>query len=493
MNIDDMSPEKQKALLYYVLSKRFDLFTRKVFNTVSPAHDYVHNWHIDAISDYLMAVESGDIRRLIINMPPRSLKSISVSIAFPAWLLGRNPATQILSASYSQKLSTSHSIDTRHVINSEWYKHTFPETRIERDQNEKTKIKTTARGHRIATSVGGSATGEGGDYLILDDPVNPKEAASEAERETANNWIGQTFFTRENNPNTSRIILVMQRLDEDDPTGHILASGQEWEHLVLPAIFEKSTTISIGNKSYHVDRGEYLHPERMGPEVLDTRRRELGEYGFAGQYMQRPAPAEGGMVKRHHFTVDENFPRSFEMVIHSWDTAIKAGAGNDYSCCTVWGIRKNGFYLIDVVNKRLEYPDLKREVLNLYNRDQPSFVLIEDKASGQQLIQDLRRESIVPIICIQPNKDKVSRFIGCTDQIEAGNVYVPSDAMWVDSYIDQLCVFPKGKHDDMVDSTSQFITWSKPRFDNLLNMQHNPFEDSQGDDYDGSRNRVSGY
>lgn len=400
----------------------------------------------------------GDIKRLIINIPPRSLKSISVSVALPAYLLAHNPSEQIVVASYADKLALKHSVDTRLILNQPWYKTLYPDVVLAADQNEKGKFQTTARGHRIATSVGGSVIGEGGNFLIVDDPLNPMQALSDSMRTNANTWFDQSFSTRLNNKKTGVIVVVMQRLHEDDLTGHLLAKGG-WEHLCLPSIAEKKTIVEIGNFRKVREEGELLHPEREGKKELDAIRRELGEYGFAGQMQQRPVPLGGGMLKVSWFKRYREKPEGFIRIVQSWDTAMKAGDHNDPSCCTTWGVTETGYYLMDVYCERLEYPALKRAAASLYEKWLPDAVLIEDKASGQSLIQDLRNETRLPVLAVNPIGDKITRASSSSALIESGRCYLPESAPWLAGFESELMHFPNGTHDDQVDSTSQFLNW----------------------------------
>ena len=289
---------------------RHDLasFIAKTFQTVDPSAKYLPNWHIEMIAEYLMAASRGEITRLIINMPPRSLKSICVSVAWPAWLLGRDPTQRIMAASYSQSLSVKHSLDCRLVMGSPWYQSLFPEVELTADQNEKAKFMTTQRGFRFATSVGGTATGEGGDMLIMDDPHNPLQAASDVMRQQGIDWFKQTFVSRLNNKKRGAIVVVMQRLHDQDLTGYLQEnSGGLWEHLRLPAIAEKPVTIYMGGFSVERKAGDILQPERESKSQLSQAKIELGSYGFAAQYQQTPLLREGGMVKR-------SWLRRYEMV-----------------------------------------------------------------------------------------------------------------------------------------------------------------------------------
>ncbi len=228
----------ERRLFDAILRQDLASFTAKAFQTVDPGTRYRDNWHIGLVAEHLAACARGEITRLVINMPPRHLKSLCVSVAWPAWLLGQDPGKRIMAASYSRALAVKHALDCRLILGAPWYRRIFPGVALAADQNEKHKVQTTARGHRIATSVGGTATGEGADVLIVDDPHNPRQAMSEKIREKALDWFDQTFSTRLDDKRRGVIVVVMQRLHERDLTGHLLARGG-WEHLCLPAVAEQ--------------------------------------------------------------------------------------------------------------------------------------------------------------------------------------------------------------------------------------------------------------
>lgn len=452
------------SALDHIVANNLSYFIEKSFHTLEPTTDYLHNWHIDAIADYLDACEDGEISKLIINMPPRAMKSKSVSIAWPAYLLGRDPTRQVVVGSYSATLSEKLSVDTKKVMQSSWYQRVFPETRFKRGQNKKSMFELDAGGHRMATSVGGSVTGFGGDFLILDDPVKPDDANSKAKRETANEWMTGTFFSRANNPRKFCLVLVMQRLHEEDCSGILLDMKDQLgdiEQLILPAEFEKKTQIMTPSRIYDVDKGELLQPDRFSEDVLAEKRRVMGAYAYAGQYQQKPAPAGGGVIKTKWFKAFEERPLGFNYLVHSWDTAFKGNAGNDPSVCTIWGVRPEGYYLVGIWKGRVEYPDLKKKVKELGIRDNPDYILIEDKASGQSLIQDLRVSDRFTIVDIPVHKDKISRMSSASPDIEAGNVFIDGGASWLEDFLDECKLFPNAKNDDQVDSMSQFLMWAK--------------------------------
>lgn len=447
------------------MRNRLAPFIKKTFETVDPGAVYSHNWHIDAIAEFLEAVHRREIKRGIINIPPGYLKSISVNVAFPAWTLGKNPSERIVSGSYSEGLSMKHSVDCRLTIQSSWYKNTFPDVRLSEDQNTKQKFQTTARGQRYAVSVGGTVTGDGGNLLIVDDPINPKNAMSDTERTNANDWFDQTFYTRLRDKKNGAILVIMQRLHVDDLTGHLLKKGG-WDLLRIPAIAEQDEEWKLNGGVYYRKKDELLHPDREGAEEIASAKRELGSYGFAGQYQQRPAPLEGGMVELSWFNRYGAIPARENVirVIQSWDTAQKAKEVNDPWGGGTWFETEKGYYLVDSINKRMTYPDGKRTVIGWFDKWQPDVILIEDKSSGESLIQDLRVEGRYPVIAIQPDGDKVTRMSTASPMIEAGNCWLPNASLrmpWLVDYEQEIATFPNSSDKGQVDQTSQFLNWVK--------------------------------
>ena len=326
--------------------------------------------------------------------------------------------------------------------------------------NMKSEFVTTERGHRIATSVGATSIGRGGKYLIGDDLLNPLQALSDVEREKSNTWVDQNLLTRFNNEMKGCFVGVQQRLHVDDTTGHLLAKGG-YEHLSIPLEAEKKEIWDFGSVKHIREVGEILHPERMGSKEVAQKKIDLGSYGFAGQYQQRPAPREGGMIELKWFKQYRTPPAKFIQIVHSWDTASKEKEINDNSALIKWGIAEDGYYVLDVFKDRIRYPVLKKKALGYYDRDNPDAVLIEDKSSGMALIQDLKEDTKMPIIPIEPCGDKVTRLDTCSPIVEAGNVYLPESAPWLVDFENDLSNFPNIPKKDVVDAFSQFLNWVK--------------------------------
>lgn len=456
-------------------------FIRRAWPTIEPATEYLHNWHIDAICEYLEAVSTGDIKRLILNIPPRYMKSISVSVMWPVWSWTRQPSKRFVFSSYSSSLSIKHSVDRRTVIKSEWYQRRWGDVfRLSGDQDVKSEFQNNRRGHMIATSVKGSPTGKGGDVVVVDDPLNPDQAHSEAMRKTANDNFDQTLTTRLDNKKTGAMVVVMQRLHEQDLTGHLLEQGG-WEHLKLPAVAHKRTVV-LGPpperrpiKAREV--GDILWPEREGEAEIAQARTQLGGYGFSGQYDQDPSPAEGGMLKRAwwRFWLPPNwmppigtaYPEGarvlpdLEGLLQSWDMSFKDLKSSDFVAGQVWGWLGADRFLLDQFHDRMDFPATLKAVTNLSAKWPKTHAkLVEDKANGTAVIATLK--SKVPgLLPINPEGGKEARAAAISPQVEAGNVYLPhpSVAPWVSSLIEEAAAFPNAANDDQVDSLTQALLW----------------------------------
>jgi predicted phage terminase large subunit-like protein len=453
-----------------LLRRDFASFIEASFSELNPQTPYAQSSHIDVMASKLAACARGECRRLIINLPPRSLKSHSASVAFPAWLLGQNPSTQLICVSYGQELADKHARDTRQLMTTPFYRQIFPKAAISPERKLVSDFATTAGGVRMATSVGGVLTGRGADIIIIDDPLKPDEAMSETRRTTVNEWYDNSLLSRLNSKETGVIIVVMQRLHQDDLVGHLLEVGN-WEVLSFPAIAEQVEKrvydTPFGPQTYRRLPGDVLDSSRESAETLLKIKQTLGEYNFSAQYQQMPIPVGGAMIKLEWLRNyrPEDLPSEFTYTFQSWDTANKSGELNDYSVCTTWGGYDGNLYLLDVVRRRVNYPDLKRLAKQKAKEFCPSIILIEDKASGTQLIQDLREEGLYEVkpFTPPPNTDKIMRLNSVSAQFEAGKIHLPTSAPWIDEYCRELLTFPGVKHDDQVDSTTQAIEYTRTR------------------------------
>jgi predicted phage terminase large subunit-like protein len=439
----------------------FVSFVRKVFHVVNPSAVFQMNWHICAIAHHLEQVRLGNIKRLIITVPPRSLKSIMCSVAFPAFALGQDPTRRLIVASYSADLAIKHANDFRTVVNSDEYHDIFPAMRISAMKNTQTEVVTTLNGFRLAISIDGALTGRGGDIIAIDDPIAALAALSQKSREHVANWFFNTALSRLDDKQSGAIVLVMQRLHEDDLAGVLLRSSDEWTVLSLPAIAEQDEQIPIDNGQVHLRRaGDVLHPEREPREVLESLRAQLGTETFAAQYQQQPVPPGGAMIKRDWARRYDQLPTS-GLIIQSWDIGHKQGEENDYTVCTTWLICDNRYYLIDVLRGRFDFPTLRRKVAEQAKLHKASQVLIEDPGFGGALIQELKTADF-SVIAVKPEYDKKIRMGIQAGKFENGQVLFPKEAPWLRDLEEELFAFPSGRHDDQVDSISQALSYQPP-------------------------------
>jgi predicted phage terminase large subunit-like protein len=467
-----MSATQQLTYGEYQALLRLDLMTfiERTFYELNPQATFARSPHIEVLATKLAACRLGGYRRLIVCLPPRMLKSIAVSVAFPAWLLGHDPTRQIICASYGQDLSDKHARDCRTVMMSDFYRGLFPRTRLSPEKQSVNDFMTTTQGFRMSTSVGGVLTGRGADIIILDDPLKPDDALSETKRNAANEWFDNTLLSRLNSKETGIIILVMQRVHQDDLVGHVLVHG-DWEVLSLPAIAQEDEEHLIenpfGRRWFRRTAGEALQPERESLETLKNMRQNLGTYNFSAQYQQCPVAIGGSIVQTKwlRFYESHELPSGFGLIVQSWDTANKGGELNDFTACTTWQADFENHYLIDVFRKRLDYPNLKRAVKEHAQKHNADIIIIEDKASGTQLIQDLQAEGVCGLEPYDPGPgiDKQMRLYAVSAEFESGRARLPRSASWKEEYVREITGFPGTKYDDQVDSTTQALEYLKTK------------------------------
>lgn len=465
----DMSIDDQIRLRDALLRQRLSAFIERCFAEIDGSTPYRHNWHIDALAHHLTEVKEGRIRRLLITLPPRSLKSISASIAFPAWLLGHDPSKRIICVSYGQELAVAHSNSFRKIIKADWYRHLFPHTRVDPRKDTELECHTMASGYRMTTTIGGALTGRGGSIVIIDDPMKAADANSEAERRRVKTWFDQTLLTRLDDKTTGAIIIVMQRLHVDDLAGHVL-DHEGFVHLNLPAIAPELAFILTDPVRFkRREPGDILDPHREPLSVLEDLMRRMGSATFSAQYLQDPVPPTGNMVDWDWFQVRQGDDRPAaarrtgrEMIVQSWDTATKANELSDYSACVTARVLGKEVDILNVYRGRLDYPALRKKIIGDRNRWDADTVLIEDKGSGSSLIADLKGQGF-RTVGITPDGDKIVRMSACSAMIEQGSVSIPNEATWIDDFRQELLAFPQSRHDDQVDALSQLLNWVRTR------------------------------
>lgn len=445
-------------------------FARRAWHVLEPAADLKWGWALDAICQHLEAVTNGDITRLLMNVPPGSMKSLLTGVIWPAWEWGpRNmPEMRYVGTAHEETLAIRDSRKCRDLIKSEWYQKLWP-IELAKDLDGKREFGNVSMGSRQARSFT-SMTGVRGDRIILDDPISADNANSEVKLEAARIAFTETLPTRINSEK-SAIVVVMQRLSEKDVSGVILEMGLDYVHLFIPMRFEpeRRCVTSIGWSDPRTKEGELMFPERFGEKQVSELEKTLGSYGAAGQLQQRPAPRGGGIIKEAWFRYYTALPKLEYRTIHV-DTAQKTGQENDYSVFQCWGRSTVGeAVLIDQIRGKWEAPDLLVQARAFWHKHlavQGSVLrsmMVEDKVSGTGLIQTLRREG-VPILPVQRNNDKISRAHDSAPFIESGNVLLPIDAPWLTDLLAEASTFPGGAHDDQLD----------PMFDAIKTVQSLP-------------------
>jgi predicted phage terminase large subunit-like protein len=403
--------------------------------------------HLIFLNRKLLDIAAGRIKRLFVSMPPRHGKSELISKYFTAWYLGSFPDHRVILTSYEADFASQWGRKSRDIL-EEWG-HLFGiELRHDSNAANRWEIKGREGGMQTA-GAGGPITGKGANLFIIDDPVkNSEDADSERMREKMWDWYRSTAYTRLE-PDAA-MLGVMTRWHDDDLAGRILElEGDDWEFINLPALAADDDPLGRAE-------GEALWPERYPREELERIQRTVGSRVWNALYQGLPVP-EGGEIMRSEWWHEYDHTVSPDIVVQSWDTAFKSGQDNDYSVCTTWGIAGNDYYLLDLWRGRVEYPELRRVALQLYEKWRPSKVLIEDKASGQSLIQELKKGTPMPLIAVKVDKDKVTRAHAATPLIESGRVLIPKHAPWAATLVKECADFPHGKHDDIVDSVTQFL------------------------------------
>ena len=504
-----VTPEARDLVLAEAGQRSLRYFVNLAWPLVEPGTVFRSNWHIDAICEYLEAQTAGEIPKLLINIPPRHMKSLTVAVFWPCWEWLTNPSTRWLFASYAGQLATRDSVKCRSIIESQGLRGARGDlTLLERvgyrgllrllgqewelaaDQNQKTRFENTARGHRISTSVGGSATGEGGDRLVIDDPHKADEVQSDVMRESVLEWHDQTWTTRRNDPNTSTMTIIMQRLHEKDLAGHVIEKGG-WVHLCLPAEYEPKhpfvTPPGVEIRGGRVLRGdertepgELLWPSHVGEDVIAELQGLLGSYGYSGQFQQRPTPAEGGIFKRSWWRfydpallADGHIATRLGLtrVYTTWDTALKEKTSSDYTVGIAWGEAGANRYVLRLVRGRWSLVETIHQAVSmeawLREHAMADAVVqhyVENAAMGPDLISALKHR-VQGVTKLTADVDKQARAFAVTPAIEAGNVLLPgvqaSDGSgydpagtpdWVQALVEECGAFPNGANDDQVDA-----------------------------------------
>ena len=449
-------------------------FVRQSWHVLEPGTPYLPNWHIDLICEYLEAVARGDVNRLIINIPPRYGKSLLTSIMWPCWLWATRPESRWIFASYSLPLSYKLSVDRRTLLLSDWYQSRWgADFKLSEDLNMKSEFGNSRRGQMVASSVGGTLTGKGGNFLVVDDPLHPLEALSDADRERANTWFSQTLSSRLDDKRKGAIVIIMQRLHEMDLSGYLLESSDDWVHLQIPAIADEKQEyrFPITGRTIVREPGDLLWAEREGLEEIEKQRTMMGAYAFSGQYLQQPVPSGGALFKHEWLRYYKELPNYWGMIISPWDCAFSARAS--YVVGQVWGRNETRNYLLDQVRGKWDFPQTISMMRDLNSKwPLANGMLIEEKANGSALISILKNE-IGGVIPVNPHGSKEARAAAVTPLFESGKVFLPDPQIepWVADYASEILKFPGGSHDDQVDATSQALAYIEEKYREITNAK----------------------
>jgi predicted phage terminase large subunit-like protein len=445
-------------------------FVRQAWPIVEPGVEFKDNWHVGAICEHLEAVHRGQIRRLLINVPFRTAKSTLCSVMWPAWSWVHQPDLKWLCGSYAAKLAIRDNLKMRRLIQSQWFLERWgrgfnlvdnsdwgdPEGfELTKDQNQKIRFENDRMGYRIAFGFDGGVMGDGGNRVLIDDPHDRNQAHSEKERERHLTTFDEAVTTRLNDPAKDSIVIIMQRLHEQDLSGHVLAKGG-YEHLLIPMHFDPSraTVTVIGWSDPRTEVGELMHPARFPADVVAQIEKDIGSYAAAGQLEQRPAPAEGGIFKNVWWKFYDELPEAFDREIQSWDLAFKGNSDSDFVGGQAWGKNGANCYLKpDEIYKQMDFPATVEKFREFSKRHPRGAKLVEDKANGPALIATLKGE-ISGITAVNPDGGVEAVAHSVAPYVEAGNVWLPNpydragnkrpDREWVLRLIANAGTFPNG-------------------------------------------------
>lgn len=466
----------------------FSVFFRRAWRELEGS-EYSHNWHIDCICDYLQDVYEGKTKRLIINVPPRTAKTLLVNIAFTAWLLGQDSGMKVIGISYAQRLSEKIAYKVRILMETEWYRSLFPQTKLDASQSQKANFMTTKGGGRFSTSVGGTLTGEGGDILLIDDPMNPDEALSDVKRISANDWIDQAIYSRLNVPKEGKIVVIMQRLHDDDTTGHLMKKGR-WELVKIPAITNTEMTYKPRDTEYGFTG--LLHEDRLPKEVLDELQESMGSYAFAGQYLQEPVPLGGGEFKSDflNYYNTETLNTSTCNLYITVDPATSKKKTSDYTAMVVWALAPDqNYYIVDGVRERMNPTERIEKLFEVHRKwakktGKPPRVGYEryGMMSDTHYIQQKQTDESYrfPLVEIHSGMQKEERIRRLIPIAERGQMWLPNNLFYKNSkglpenFINviveqEILLFPFATHDDFLDAMAMLMDMNPifPRLDNV--------------------------
>ena len=451
------TPTDAENALPPILRSDFRSFVSKCFQELHDGQEMRGSKHVDLLCAVLTQAYEGAITRQIFNLPPRSLKSFIITVCFSAWILGRRPATKIMIISHGQTLADDHADKIRNIMRSRWYRRIFPGARIRRDRSEVGNFETTKGGGVFSSSMGGGVTGHGADIIIVDDPLDAKDAESRVEREKVNELFDSKIRSRLNNPATGIILIVAQRLHLQDLSGYLIAR-KTFNHLAVPLVASQDKRYIAGNFLWDRPTDDRLDPEGFTTQVVERLRGEISEETYQTLYQQNPVPSQGTVLKREWFNVVALVPPLYKELVLSFDLAQRPGDNSSYSCCLGFATNGTDHCLIGAYRQNAEYVTIRAWALELIEKYSPTAILVEDAASGTALISDIGQQ-VKYLVARRPKGSKQERILEHYASLSAGRVSVLSEAPGLSQFLDEMVQFPEGKYNDQVDAVSQFLDW----------------------------------
>ena len=449
-------------------ARDFMVFIERCFRTLNPGMSFQDSWYLHAIAEQLRLIDAGELKRLIINVPPRSGKSIMTTIGYSAWRHGHDPRTRIICVSSDDSLVRSLSASYQAIVKSEWFAQAFPQFRIRPGGDRATETITTMRGYRYGVSIGGSVLGRGADLIIADDAMSPMAALSEPVQDPAEQPVGRRLSEPPRQQGGGRdhhrqpAPAPRRSRRPCDRRGDPMINRNGWGMLVIPAIAPEDEKYRIGpgeHDVYHRRAGEVLLPEREPQPVLDEIRIAMGSINFAAQYQQTPVPSEGNIIRRDWIRYFDEEPEEFNTVVSSWDLASTIEERSSFSVGLLVGKLGANFFVLELVRGKFQAPELRRLMMRKIEEWQPDATIVEATELGRSMVQDIRRTTELPLLLDAPRFDKRARLEAQAARFEAGQVHLPRNAPWLGSYLSELLGFPFEPHDDQVDATSLALNY----------------------------------
>jgi predicted phage terminase large subunit-like protein len=502
-SISSLSSKAQRYLALESIRRSLGHFHGEAFRMLHGGTALSPGPHIEAMVHLLEQLARGTINKLIITVPPRHGKSELVSGSFPAWVLGHDPTAKVTIVSYGLDLSIPLADKARTILRDRSYTRLFPNTRIQRGKDRSDHFETTLGGGVRAASKAGAMTGLGTHFLIVDDFHKAGESLSPVERENAIETFRSTFFNRFDNLNDSRMVIVQQRIHEDDLAGWALRNGG-WHHLNLPAFAEQDEEIALPRGAvWQRRKGDVLAPALASREYLEGMRNQMGARHFGAQFQQNPIVADGGLVNLNWFGQYEERPERgfFHKMVQSWDPAATDRITSDYSVGQTWGFRDGQWYLLDLIRQQLAFTKLTERVIAWHRQWRADALIIEGASIGHSLYDQVKSIGLPGLLrCPSPRLSKLDRLANCTVQLQSGDFLLPASAAWLPAFRHELLAFPEGRNDDQVDALTQFIeftfsdgAWIEARFDEH-GRRHRPGRSArQSRYYDGDAPSRSSY